>query len=49
VRVAIVASEDAFLERLLLRLGPDAEVLDPPAAETLRRDAALRLLRRYES
>jgi proteasome accessory factor C len=49
VRVTIVASEDAFLERLLLRLGPDAEVLDPPAVETLRRDAALRLLRRYES
>ena len=47
VRVVLVVSEDAFLERLLLRLGPDAEVLDPAGAVDLRTAAAARLLRRY--
>lgn len=49
VRVTLAVSEDAFLERLLLRLGAGAEVLDPPAARTLRRAAATRLLRRYRA
>ncbi|MFA5884447.1 MAG: WYL domain-containing protein [Acidimicrobiia bacterium] len=47
VRVVLAVSEDAFLERLLLRLGPEAEVLDPPAAIDLRTAAAARLLLRY--
>jgi proteasome accessory factor C len=47
VRVTLAVSEDAFLERLLLRLGPDADVLDPPEAAALRQAAAARLLRRY--
>lgn len=47
-RVTLAVSEDAFLERLLLRLGLDAEVVDPPEALALRQAAAARLLRRYE-
>lgn len=47
VRVVLVVSEDAFLERLLLRLGPDAEIVDPPDALALRAAAAARLLARY--
>ena len=42
-----VASE-RWLERLLLRLGPDAEVLDPPAWRALGAEVARRVLRRYE-
>ncbi len=41
-----VASE-RWLERLLLRLGRDAEVVDPPEWRRLGRDAASRLLERY--
>jgi len=48
VRVVIAVSEDAFLERLLLRLGPDAEVVDPPGALALRASAAARVLARYQ-
>jgi len=47
VRVTLAISEDAFLERLLLRLGADTRVVDPPEAEALRRTAAARLLDRY--
>ena len=47
VRVVLAVSEDAFLERLLLRLGREAEVLDPPEAVDVRTAAAVRLLRRY--
>lgn len=47
VRVVLPVSGEAFLERLLLRLGPDAQVLDPPEAEAIRRRAARRILRRY--
>jgi hypothetical protein len=49
MRVVVPVSEDAFLERLLLRLGPETEVLAPPDTETLRSRAAVRLLARYES
>jgi proteasome accessory factor C len=38
---------DAWLERLLLRLGPDAEVLDPVEDRALAPDAAARILARY--
>jgi proteasome accessory factor C len=47
VRVVLAVSEDAFLERLLLRLGSAAEVLDPPSAVVLRSEAARRVLARY--
>ncbi len=47
VRVTLAVSEDAFLERLLLRLGPDAEVVEPAEAAALRTAAAQRLLARY--
>jgi proteasome accessory factor C len=49
VQVALTVSEDAFLERLLLRLGPAAEVLEPAAALQIRAAAADRLLRRYRA
>jgi len=38
---------DAWLERLLLRLGPDAEVLDPIEDRRLAPEAAVRILGRY--
>jgi predicted DNA-binding transcriptional regulator YafY len=36
-----------WLERLLLQLGPDAEVLDPAELKSVGRDAAARVLARY--
>jgi predicted DNA-binding transcriptional regulator YafY len=41
-------SGEAFHERLLLRLGPAAEVVDPPSARDRRAAAAARILRRYQ-
>ena len=38
---------DHWLERLLVRLGPAAEVVDPPEARELARAAARRVLARY--
>ncbi|MGA2838126.1 MAG: WYL domain-containing protein [Acidimicrobiales bacterium] len=38
---------DAWLERLLLRLGPDAVVVDPVEDRTLAPEAAARILERY--
>jgi len=49
VVLTLAISEDAFLERLLLRLGRDAEVVAPPEAVEVRRAAAARVLRRYRS
>ncbi|MCU1460610.1 MAG: putative DNA-binding protein [Acidimicrobiales bacterium] len=46
-RVVLVASRPAWLERLLLRLGPDARVVDGDA--TAGRAAAARLLERYRA
>lgn len=46
-RVVLAVSEQAWLERLLLRLGPEAEVLEPPELRSLGPEAARRLLRRY--
>ena len=43
--VTLVISETAWLERLLLRLGTDAQVLE--GAEEVARRAANRLLARY--
>ncbi len=38
---------DAWLERLLLRLGPDADVVEPPEDRALAPEAARRMLARY--
>jgi proteasome accessory factor C len=46
-RVVLPVSGEAFLERLLLRLGPAAEVVDPPSARERRAAVAARILRRY--
>jgi proteasome accessory factor C len=47
VEIEVFVGGDAWLERLLLRLGPDARVLDPPECRSLAADAATRILRRY--
>lgn len=47
LRVTLAVGGLAWLERLLLRLGPSAQVLDPPELVNLGRQAAARLLRRY--
>jgi len=47
-RVVLAVSEPAWLERLLLRLGPDARVLAPAEFRQTGATAAQRLLRRYE-
>jgi proteasome accessory factor C len=47
-RVTLAVSEQAWLERLLLRLGPDAEVVAGPGdAAGAARSAARRILARY--
>jgi proteasome accessory factor C len=48
VRIALWAAGTAWLERLLLRLGPDAVVVEPEYVVGLRCDAARRLLARYQ-
>jgi proteasome accessory factor C len=47
LKVVLVASERAWLERLLLRLGPAAEVLDPAEVRVEAAEAARRLIVRY--
>ena len=47
LKVVLVASERAWLERLLLRLGLAAEVLDPAEVRVEVAEAARRLLARY--
>ena len=49
VEVEIFVGGDAWLERLLLRLGPDARVVDPSDDRRLAADAARRILRRYSA
>lgn len=46
-RVVLAISERAWLERLLLRLGPDARVIAPPELRGVAAEAAGRLLGRY--
>ena len=46
--VVLAVSGPAFLERLLLRLGPAATVVGPATARAARSDAARRVLVRYE-
>jgi proteasome accessory factor C len=45
--VVLTVSERAWLERLLLRLGPDAEVVAPPELRSCRAATAERVLARY--
>jgi proteasome accessory factor C len=47
IELEVVVGGDAWLERLLLRLGPDARVLDPPEYRSLGAEAAARILLRY--
>lgn len=47
LEIVLAVSERAWLERLLLRLGPDARVGAPKELEPLAADAAQRILRRY--
>jgi proteasome accessory factor C len=47
--VVLPISELAWLERLLLSLGPDAVVEGPPEATSVGADAAQRILARYRS
>jgi proteasome accessory factor C len=49
LEVTLAVSGVAFLERLLLQLGPRGKVLSPPHAQRSRREAARRVLQRYES
>ncbi|MCJ7671522.1 MAG: WYL domain-containing protein [Acidimicrobiia bacterium] len=49
VDVVLAVSGDAFLERLVLGLGPSATVLGPPEASTLVSAAAARVLARYSA
>jgi proteasome accessory factor C len=46
--VVLPVSAVGFLERLLLGLGPDAEVVAPRDARSIAADAASRVLERYE-
>lgn len=47
LRVRLAVSEPAWLARLLLRVGPEASVDDPPAMKTVAADAAARIEQRY--
>jgi proteasome accessory factor C len=47
VEVDLYVGGTAWLERLLLRLGPDARVIDPSELDQLGSGAAARILRRY--
>ena len=49
IELELFVGGEAWLERLLLRLGPDAQVIDPPEARALAAAAATRILRRYQS
>ena len=48
-RVVLAVSETAWLERLLLRAGPGARVVDPPESVDIGPAAARRLLDRYRA
>jgi len=47
LEIILAVSERAWLERLLLRLGPDARAVAPEDLQPLAADAAQRILRRY--
>jgi proteasome accessory factor C len=48
LEIVLAVTERAWLERLLLRLGPDAKVLAPKDLTGITREASQRILRRYE-
>jgi proteasome accessory factor C len=48
VELELFVGGDAWLERLLLRLGPHVRVVDPPEYRSLAAEAASRILQRYE-
>ncbi len=47
MELEVFVGGDAWLERLLLRLGPEARVVDPPEYRSLAAEAAGRVLERY--
>jgi proteasome accessory factor C len=47
--IEVFVAGDAWLERLLLRLGPDARVIEPPDDAQRGADAAKRILKRYRT
>ncbi len=47
-RVTLAVASTVWFGRLLLRLGPHAEVLDPPELAEVGRQAARQLLARYQ-
>jgi len=47
LRVRLAVASERWLERVLVRAGAEAEVVEPAAWRTLGRDAAARLLARY--
>ena len=47
--VTLAVASSVWFGRLLLRLGPHAEVLDPPELADTGRQAARQLLERYRS
>ena len=47
LRITLTVAGDAFLERLLLRLGPDVTVTKPASKKNALQEAAARILRRY--
>jgi proteasome accessory factor C len=47
IELELAVGGEAWLERLLLRLGPDARVLEPPEFRSLGAEAAARILLRY--
>ncbi len=49
VELEIFVAGDAWLERLLLRLGPRARVIDPPEYRAVASEAAARILQRYDT
>jgi predicted DNA-binding transcriptional regulator YafY len=49
LEVTLPVSRRPWLARLLLRLGPEAMVLDPPDLASAGREAAAQILERYRS
>jgi predicted DNA-binding transcriptional regulator YafY len=47
IEIVLAVSEPVWLERLLVRLGPEARVLHPEEARRAGGDAATRVLARY--
>ena len=47
LRITLTVAGDAFLERLLLRLGDDVTVNRPVAKKTMQAEVAQRILARY--